>query len=47
VLLAVMAVVAGVFSVIASQVPVGSIIVVVAVVLLWLPRSRRWFAARG
>ncbi len=47
ILLAVMAVVAGVLSVLASQVPVGSIIVVVAVVLLWLVPSRWWFAARA
>jgi hypothetical protein len=47
ILLAVMAVVAGVLSVLASQVPVGSIIVVVAVVLLWLVPSRWWFAAKA
>jgi hypothetical protein len=47
ILLAVMAVVAGVLSVLASQVPVGSIIVVAAIVLLWLVPSRWWFAARA
>lgn len=47
ILLAVMAVVAGVLGVLASQVPVGSIIVVAAVVLLWLVPSRWWFAARA
>ncbi|MCS5724063.1 hypothetical protein N1028_11725 [Herbiconiux sp. CPCC 203407] len=47
ILLAAMAVVVGALAVATSQVPVGSIIVVAAVGLLWLVPSRWWFAARA